>query len=194
MTLVAFIRHGDTEWNRRGLIQGSSDIELDEQGRAVVETWTVPIELSGFDWLASPMKRAHETARILRGRDCPTDPRLVEMSWGDWEGRTVPELRAELGDLMKAWEAKGLDFQGPNGESPRMVQQRVKPLLIELALLGRPTVMVAHRGLIRAVYALATGWDMVSKIDRPRDDCAHLFWLDRDGHPSLHTLNLPLTP
>jgi probable phosphoglycerate mutase len=194
MTLVAFIRHGDTDWNRRGLIQGSSDIELDDLGRATVGAWTLPIELAGFDWLASPMKRARETARILRGLDCPTDQRLVEMAWGDWEGRTIPDLRAELGDLMKAWEAKGLDFQGPKGESPRMVQDRVKPLLAELAVIGRPTIIVAHRGLIRAVYALATGWDMVRKTERPRDDCAHLFWLDANGHPSLHMLNLPLTP
>lgn len=194
MTLVAFIRHGDTDWNRRGLIQGHSDIELDDLGRATVGTWAVPADLDGFDWLASPMKRAHQTARILRGRDCATDDRLVEMSWGDWEGRTIPDLRSELGDLMRAWEAKGLDFQGPNGESPRMVQDRVKPLLAELALCARPTVIVCHRGVIRAIYALATGWDMVRKIERPKDDCAHLFKLDEAGVPSVHRLNLPLTP
>jgi len=194
MTLVAFIRHGDTDWNRRGLIQGSSDIELDELGRIAVGTWHVPAELTGFDWLASPMKRAHETAQILCGRVCPTDPRLVEMAWGDWEGRTIPDLRAELGDLMKAWEAKGLDFQGPNGESPRMVQARVRPLLAELARRGRPTAIVAHRGVIRAIYALATNWDMVSKAaERPRDNCAHLFDIADDGTPSLFRLNLPLT-
>jgi broad specificity phosphatase PhoE len=193
MTLVAFIRHGDTDWNRRGLIQGHSDIELDDLGRAAVGSWTVPADLAGFDWLASPLKRAHQTARILCGMDCATDPRLVEMSWGDWEGRTIPDLRAELGDLMKAWEAKGLDFQGPDGESPRMVQDRVKPLLAELAGRARPTVIVCHRGVIRAIYALATGWDMVGKIERPKDDCAHLFKLDESGLPSVHRLNLPLT-
>jgi probable phosphoglycerate mutase len=191
--LVAFIRHGDTDWNRRGLIQGSSDIELDYLGRATVGGWIVPDDLAGFDWLASPMKRAHQTAHILRRAECATDARLVEMCWGDWEGRTIPELRAELGDLMAAWEAKGLDFQGPNGESPRMVQERVKPLLAEIARAGKPTVIVAHRGVIRAVYALATGWDMVSKAtERPRDDCAHLFALDDDGRPSLYKLNVPL--
>lgn len=193
MTLIAFIRHGDTDWNRRGLIQGSSDIALDAQSRAVVAAWRVPAELQDFDWLASPLKRAAETAAILRGAECPTDPRLVEMNWGDWEGRTIPDLRAELGDLMKAWEAQGLDFRGPNGESPRMVQNRVRSLLADVARAGRPTVAVAHRGVIRAVYALATGWDMVSKaVERPRDDCAHLFALDDTGHPSLHRLNVPL--
>lgn len=193
-TFVAFIRHGDTDWNRRGLIQGSSDIELDEEGRATVAAWRVPPDLEGFDWLASPMKRAYQTAEILAGRACPTDARLVEMCWGGWEGRTIPDLRAELGDLMKAWEARGLDFQGPGGESPRMVQDRIRPLLAEIAQAQRPVVAVAHRGVIRAVYAMATGWDMVSKAsERPRDDCAHLFSLDADGQPRLHKLNIPLT-
>ncbi len=194
MTLIAFIRHGDTDWNRRGLIQGSSDIGLDEEGRASVAAWRVPPDLAGFDWLASPLKRAHQTAEILAGYACPTDARLVEMSWGEWEGRTIPDLRAELGDLMKAWEARGLDFQGPGGESPRMVQDRIRPLLAEIARAQKPVVAVAHRGVIRAVYALATGWDMVSKAaERPRDDCAHLFALSDDGQPSLHKLNIPLT-
>jgi probable phosphoglycerate mutase len=195
MTLVAFIRHGDTEWNRRGLIQGSSDIALDDEGRAIVGAWRIPKDLAGFEWLASPLKRAAETAAILRGSACPTDPRLVEMDWGDWEGRRVPDIRAELGDLMKAWEARGLDFQGPNGESPRMVQDRVRPVLAEIARAGRPTVIVAHRGVIRAVYAMATGWDMVSKAtERTRDDCVQLFALSADGSPSLHRINVPLTP
>ena len=193
MTLIAFIRHGDTEWNRRGLIQGSSDIELDEEGRASVAAWRVPSDIAGFDWLASPLKRAYQTAEILAGYTCPTDARLVEMSWGAWEGRTIPDLRAELGDLMKAWEARGLDFQGPGGESPRMVQDRIRPLLAEIAHARKPVVAVAHRGVIRAVYAMATGWDMVGKAaERPRDDCAHLFALAADGQPSLHKLNIPL--
>jgi probable phosphoglycerate mutase len=193
MILIAFIRHGDTDWNRRGLIQGSSDIELDDEGRAVVSSWRVPPDLAEFGWLASPMKRAHETAALLAGRVCPTDPRLVEMCWGEWEGRTISDLRAELGDLMKAWEARGLDFQGPGGESPRMVQDRIRPLLADIARAQQPVIAVAHRGVIRAVYAMATSWDMVSKAaERPRDDCVHLFKLDPEGNPSLHKLNVPL--
>jgi broad specificity phosphatase PhoE len=195
MTLVAFIRHGDTDWNRRGLIQGSSDIGLDEEGRALVSGWQVPDALAGFDWISSPLKRARDTARILAGHEPPTDPRLAEMCWGAWEGRTIPDLRSELGDLMKAWEARGLDFCGPDGESPRQVQARVSEWLIEIARAARPVVAVSHRGVIRAVYALATGWDMVGRPpERLSDDCAHVFALDDAARPSVHSLNLPLVP
>ena len=193
MTLVAFIRHGDTEWNRRGLIQGSTDIGLDAEGRAMVGTWRVPPEFDGFDWLSSPLQRALETARILSGREPATDARLSEMCWGGWEGRTIPDLRAELGNLMRAWEARGLDFCGPGGESPRDVQRRLQGLFADLARAGTPVAAVTHRGVIRAAYALATGWDMASRpAERLRDDCAHVFALDADAQPSVHALNIPL--
>jgi probable phosphoglycerate mutase len=195
MTLLALIRHADTDWNRRGLIQGSSDIALDAEGRAEASAWTLPRELDGFEWIASPLKRAYETATILCGRAPPTDPRLVEMAWGTWEGRTIPDLRAELGNLMTAWEVKGLDFQAPEGESPRRVQERVRPLLSEIAARGRPTAAVCHRGVMRAIYAFATGWDMTSKSpEKLLEPCAHIFALDAQGRPSVHKLNLPLRP
>src|SRR3546814_10532072 len=58
---------------------------------------------------------------------------LVETDWGAWEGRTLAELRADLGAGMAANEARGLDFRPPGGESPRDVQDRMRPLLAELA-------------------------------------------------------------
>ena len=87
----------------------------------------------------------------------------METDWGVWEGRTLTDLRAELGDLMAAWEARGLDFRAPEGESPREVQDRLRPWLVETAATGQPTGAVAHKGVIRAIYALATGWDMTDK-------------------------------
>jgi broad specificity phosphatase PhoE len=193
MTLVAFIRHGPTEWNETGIVQGRSDIPLSESGRREVAGWRVPAALSGFDWVSSPLSRAAETAKILTGTTVPTDPRLVEMDWSVWEGRTLPDLRAELGDLLAAWEAEGLDFRAPGGESPREVQTRLKAFLGERSEKGRDTVSVCHKGVIRAVYALAVDWDMT---DRPpqklKDGCAQMFRIDAEGHPSVHALDIPL--
>jgi 2,3-bisphosphoglycerate-dependent phosphoglycerate mutase len=115
------------------------------------------------------------------------------MAWGEWEGRSLAELRAELGQSMAAAEAKGLDFRPPGGESPRDVQHRVAPLLAEIAHAGRPVAAITHNGVIRAVLALATGWDMLGKPPhRLSWSAAHVFRLDSDGNPGVERLNLPL--
>ena len=195
MTLAAFIRHGPTEWNETGIVQGRSDIPLSETGRREVAGWRVPDALAGFDWVSSPLSRAAETATILYGETVPTDARLVEMDWAVWEGRTLPDLRAELGDLLAAWEAEGLDFRAPGGESPREVQVRLKAYLAERAAAGRNTVSVCHKGVIRAVYALAEDWDMTDKPPQKlKDGCAQIFRIGAGGHPTVHALDLPLAP
>jgi probable phosphoglycerate mutase len=194
MTLFAVIRHGPTPWNETGIVQGRTDIALSTAGRALVESWRPPKMLSGFRWISSPLQRAVETATILSGHEPATDPSLIEMDWAQWEGMKLPDLRLELGDLMKAWEAKGLDFRAPDGESPRDVQIRLRPLLAVCAARGDATVAVCHKGVIRALYALAVSWDMTEKPPlKLRDNCVHIFTLAADGMPSPHRLNLPLT-
>ena len=195
MTLIALIRHGETAWNETGLVQSRSDIPLSERGRQQVRAWRTPDALAGFDWIASPLVRARETAEILSGGPVATDERLVEMDWAAWEGRTLDDLRAEIGNLRTAWEAGGLDFRAPGGESPREVQARLRPFLTERASAGRATAAVCHRGVIRAVYALAIGWDMKSSPPRRlADGAAHLFRLDPGGMPSVERLDIPLDP
>jgi len=194
MTALVLIRHGETEWNLRHLVQGSTDIPLCEKGRAEVRRWRVPAAFDGYDWVTSPQSRARETAEILYGGPVPADDRLREMNWAAWEGRTLDDLRAELGNLMTAWEARGLDFRAPGGESPREVQTRVLPLLAERARSQTATVAVCHRGVIRAIYALAIAWDMTNKPPRRlADGCAHVFTLAADGMPSVRDLDVPLT-
>ena len=105
----------------------------------------------------------------------------------------LKDLRAEMGDAFDRMEALGIDFQRPGGESPRQVQARLRPLLAELADRRRPTVAVTHRGIIRALYAQAVGWDM--KDDPPQallDDCAHVFALEDDGGLHIERLNVNL--
>jgi broad specificity phosphatase PhoE len=194
MTLVALIRHGPTEWNEAKRIQGRHDPPLSAAGRAEVRTWRVPAEIAAFDWVASPMSRAVETARLLGApATLATDPRLVEMDWGAWEGLTLAEVRQSHGEAARANEARGLDFRPHGGESPREVQIRVGAWLREVAAGRRATLAIAHKGVIRATYALATGWDMMAK---PKEKlawaAAHLFELDDGGRPRIDRLNLPL--
>src|SRR3546814_15044213 len=76
-------------------------------------------------------------------------------------------------DLMAANEARGLDFRPPGGESPRDVQDRLRPLLAELAAAGADVVAVSHKGVLRALYALASGWDLRGTPATTPADASH---------------------
>jgi 2,3-bisphosphoglycerate-dependent phosphoglycerate mutase len=187
-TIVALIRHMPTEWNAAGRLQGRLDPPLAPD----MPEWRLPPELADYRFLSSPLLRARMTAERL-GVAPRLDARLGEMSWGEWEGRTLAELRDELGEQMLDLEARGLDFHAPSGESPRDVQARVKPLFAEIAASGVPTAAVTHKGVIRSVMALATGWDMLGKPPyRLSWSAAHLFRVDASGHPAIERVNLPL--
>ncbi|MCC7046039.1 MAG: histidine phosphatase family protein [Alphaproteobacteria bacterium] len=193
MTTLVLVRHGPTEWNEIGRVQGREDIPLSAAGRREVQGWRLPAEFRNYRWITSPLVRAVETARLLGAVDPPSDHRLAEMDWGAWSGMHLDARRAELGDLMKAWEARGLDFQAPGGESPRAVQSRLKPFLAERASVGHATVAVAHKGIIRAVYAQAVGWDMTGPAPHKlKDGCAQAFTLDPEGRPAIERLNIKL--
>lgn len=192
MTPFAVLRHAPTAWNEAGRLQGRSDLPLSQRGRAAANHWFLPNEVAGFHWLASPLLRTAETAECL-SVTATAEPALIEMGWGDWEGRTLAELRAADPVGMGKMEARGLDLTPPGGESPRRVQARLLPLLARLAAEDRPTGAVTHKGVLRALLALATGWNMLD--DPPvklRPATLHLFELDPAGTPRLVRANLAL--
>lgn len=195
MSQILFIRHGPTEWNETGLIQGRSDIPLSEKGRQEVRRWTVPARFRALDWVSSPLRRARETARLLGAGECAVEPRLSEAEWGEWEGRNLRQLREELGEELARNEARGLDLTPPGGESPRQVRERLASWLAEAATAGRPIIAVTHNGVLRAAFSLATGWDMKSKPPLRREHgVAHLYRLHADGSLSVDEINIPLDP
>ncbi len=202
MTWLLAIRHGATDWTVVGRIQGRTDIPLSDEGRARVRRyWRMPPGLpggniggtrAGWDWVCSPLTRAMETARMLGGEPA-IDSRLIEQRYGAWEGRLRTEIDAELGPERLDWPSNGLDYAPPGGESPRQVQQRLRPFLAERAAARRDTIAMCHKGVIRALYALAVGWDMTCRPpQRLHDESAHLFRLAADGLPIAERLNLPL--
>ena len=139
------------------------------------------------------MQRCRDTARHLAGRSVPTDDLLKEMFWGDWQGETLPGLRQRLGEEMTRREALGWDFRPPNGESPRDVAVRLKAFLSKVAEREQPTVAVTHRGVIRAAFALATGWDFLGKPPfKMKREAVQLFWLSADGSLEVRAANVPL--
>jgi broad specificity phosphatase PhoE len=160
MTSLLLIRHGETVWNAERRLQGQTDIPLSSTGRSMVKGWSIPEEFDQFEWVSSPLQRATETAKIL-GHMPMIEPALREMSWGQWEGLNWKELQVSLGrEAMLAHGADSLDFRPPGGESPRDLQTRLRPWLEQLK---RPTIAICHKGVLQAIYALASGWEMSGK-------------------------------
>lgn len=193
MTRIVVLRHAPTAWNRDKRLQGRTDVALDEDGISIAARWRVDPDWATYRILSSPLGRARMTASILfPDAEIGVDSRLIEMDFGAWEGKRLEELRAADDDTA-ARENMGLDFRAPNGESPREVQARLLPLLARLAELRRPTVLVTHNAVGRAIYALASGWTMIGKPPvKLRPNNAHVYALGADGTPTVERLNVGL--
>lgn len=192
MTPIALIRHGPTDWNEQKRLQGRADRPLSVAGRQTVGGWRLPDEFHAFDWYASPLTRAMETARLL-GIEFEIEHSIVEMDWGAWEGFTRDQLLEKYGEEMTRRTALGLDLRPHDGETPREVRDRFASWAAGVAARGRPTGAVAHQGIIRAALSLATGWEMVGKPPVKMDWASvHVFTVDGDGAVEISRLNVSL--
>jgi len=188
VTELALLRHGPTAWAEHGRLQGQRDVPLSERGRAALLDWKLPGWVSTRQWYTSPLSRARETAQLLGGRDIVIERRLIEMDWACWEGETLLELRQRYGPAMAANEEQGLDFRPEGGESPRELLARMQPWLNEVAAASKPVFAVTHKGVIRAMMAKATGWDMTGKPPvKTKWGTLHMFEVDRGA--SLRMMN-----
>ena len=191
---VLMVRHGRTDWNDRGRIQGHIDIPLNEAGRTRLRESSMPAAYGGLAWHSSPLRRALDSAHLLGALDPEADARLMEMHWGEWEGETRVELRERLGERMQRMEERGIDFRPPGGESPRELTRRLDDWLNDVSTGGRSAIAVTHKGIIRAALALATGWDFRGSAPRRLDwERAHLFVV-RGGRLRIEEMNIALHP
>ncbi|MDX2320195.1 MAG: histidine phosphatase family protein [Moritella sp.] len=193
MIHVYFIRHGQTQWNSEKRLQGRTDIPLNDAGRKQIIAYQLPASLLSLQWFHSPLLRAQQTAELL-GIDSQVQAALIEMNWGSWEGKTLRQLREQDPVNIAKQEALGLDLRPEGGESPRLVAQRVSDwvALLEINNLEQRIGCVSHKGIIRAIYALATNWDMLAKAQHKMDyHCAQHFCFDR-GRWSIGELNIGL--
>jgi len=190
----AILRHAPTAWNGEGRLQGMTDIPLGATGEAVAKAWRLPAPADGWKRLCSPLQRARRTAELVQpSAPVVVDSRLREMSFGIWEGKSVAQLRAEGGERFADAERLGLDFHPPGGESPRQVMERIEGWTADIATTGAPVVAVTHKAAIRALLALATGWDMTGRQPVKLDwRCLHFFSARADGSVNLDQPNVPL--
>lgn len=157
---IVLIRHGRTSWNAEGRFLGRTDIGLDEVGRAQAQALALDPALSVVDAVyASPLSRAHDTARAL-GRPVGLVPALREMEQGDLEGLDFASAVVQHGAFLKAWRDDPTGVCVPNGESLDQVRDRGLAALHEIASThtpGQRVVVVSHQMVLASVCSAIAG-------------------------------------
>lgn len=174
--LVYFVRHGETDWNVEGRLQGQADTDLNAKGRRQATrngkrlAGLIP-DPGAFDFVASPLKRTRDTMERIRtamGLDPKayrTDARLMELNFGDWQGSTYTELDAASpgSQAERARDKWNFVPPGASSESYADLLARVRPFVEGLR---RPAVCVTHGGVIRVLFRMVE--------ERPERVCARL--------------------
>ena len=194
--IVAFLRHAATAWNDEGRMQGRRDVPLSDRGREQARRWRLPpgsTDNGAVRWVTSPLVRARETAALIGAARPACVDALIEMDWGGWEGRRLDEIETLHAAEYARQRARGLDFRPPGGESPREVQRRLLQWLAQAVAENAPVVAVTHLGVLRALLAAATGWDMVAKPPlKLAPESLHRFDVDARGGVAIVECNIPL--
>jgi len=161
--VVYYIRHGETEWNAEGRLQGTQDIPLNELGRRQAAfAGSILADLLARDgrggqlpeFVASPLRRARSTMELVRSTlklppgDYAVDDRLREIGYGQWEGSTLAQAEVSHPDLFAKRQAEKWTVPPPGGECYAEVHTRVSDWYRQLTA---DTVAVAHGGTGRAL-------------------------------------------
>ncbi|TPP10182.1 histidine phosphatase family protein [Rhizobium glycinendophyticum] len=163
--LIYMIRHGLTDWNAEGRMQGQKDIGLNDIGRAQASEIGRKLgQILGdtaldYDFVSSPLSRTRDTMeRVRAAMGLPAegyciDDRLKELSFGDWEGSTLPELARVSPERVAERARQKWSFipPGDDAESYEILSWRIGAWL---ASVERPTVCVSHGGVIRSCFRL----------------------------------------
>lgn len=165
MPVLFFIRHGETDFNVEQRLQGQYETPLNARGRVQARQCGELLRdlltrdgrrADDYDYVSSPLVRARETMQFIRqslGLDASAfalDDRLKEISYGAWEGSTLPEIKARDPHVLARRDEDKWDFAAPGGESYRDVAKRVAAWY---ATVSRDVVVAAHGGVARALMA-----------------------------------------
>ncbi|MCK0197107.1 histidine phosphatase family protein [Ancylobacter sp. 6x-1] len=172
---IYLVRHGETDWNLAGRLQGGKDIPLNDLGREQAVTSARVIQEMDRDpgrlfYVSSPLQRTAGTMAILRATlglrpdDFARDDRFREIRYGRWEGMSWPELRRREPENLAVRDADPWNFVAPDGESFAMLSMRVLPALAELK---QDSVVVTHGGVVRVVLHALAGMPAAEAAELP---------------------------
>ncbi|NJL83269.1 MAG: histidine phosphatase family protein [Chloroflexaceae bacterium] len=200
---LLLVRHGETDWNRASRFQGTQDIPLNDNGRAQSERAAAFLKDVKLDFaLSSPLLRPKETAQIILqyhpGVGLTTNPELVEIGHGLWEGKLKAEVEAEFPGMLQQWHERPETVQMPAGENLQQVWERAIAAWEELVVgesetAGKTGLVVAHDAVNKVIlchllgltpahiWSIKQGNGAVTVIDYPKGT---------KGLPVLQALNI----
>ncbi|MCA0401769.1 MAG: histidine phosphatase family protein [Proteobacteria bacterium] len=163
MQRLYFIRHGETDWNRDGRLQGHIDIPLNTAGKRQAKAAGLHLDRllgatsQALPFYVSPLGRTRETAEIVRETlhaplgAVEEDARLKEINFGQWEGKTWPEIRSRDPAGVRGRDKDRWNFVPTDGESYAMVETRLSAWL---ATVQQDAIVVSHTGVCRVLMAI----------------------------------------
>ncbi|MGI9408743.1 MAG: histidine phosphatase family protein [Hyphomicrobiaceae bacterium] len=174
-----FLRHGETEWNFARRIQGQTDTDLNDTGRAQAAGNAIRLremhrDLAALDFIASPLRRCRQTMEIVRRElavprdDYLTDERLMEIHFGHWQGKHWPDVAEFDPEGFSARQQNPFHWRPTGGESYADLAERVSTWL---AGITRDSVVVSHGGVSRALRGLVFDLDPaeITELRVPQD-------------------------
>lgn len=158
MNKLYIVRHGKTDWNVKGLLQGSADIDINEEGIMSAKELAKNIDLSKIDLcICSPLSRTKQTANILVGgkKKIIYDDLLVERGFGDYEGK---KINFDL--IVPQWDYK-LNDSSNNIEPLQDCLTRAKKFLdkIKKEYPNKSILIVSHGSFMKALHFNLVGYD-----------------------------------
>ena len=182
---IYLIRHGETEWNEKRLIQGHSDIPLNKNGKLQSKQLGEKLKDIYFEAVfSSDLIRARRTAEIItieKKLAVVTTKALRERMFGRFEGKHINELRKVLGEMMVISRIKQKKLTLYDIENDEDIVTRLIPFIREVAVAyqGKNVLMVSHGGLIRA-FLDHIGFKMPKYSEKPMKNAGYLI-IESDG-------------
>lgn len=195
---VFVVRHGQTDCNAQGIIQGPRvDARLSDEGRRQVQALGEAFAETALDGIfTSPLARARETADALlvtcAGRVASSVvPELYEMDYGRFCGQRLDEVRDEVKQILDAWQLGFLEHAMPGGESPVLAQLRVRAFVARLVEQAEndDVAVIGHGRINRVLLATLTGTSLAEMGRFPQDNAAISHLTVRDGAVTVRRLN-----
>jgi broad specificity phosphatase PhoE len=196
MTYIILVRHGQTAWNREERFRGHADVPLDEvglaQARAVAER--IKLQWKPDVIYAGPLSRTIETARPtaeLFNLAVQSDPGLIDVDCGDWQGLTPDEARQRWSAEFELFLHSPVSFQFPGGESLEAARSRAIQHVQELCARhpDQTVLLVSHTALNRLILLSVLGLDSAGFWKIRQDTCAINAFEAEQGQFVLSLLN-----